>query len=99
MLKQVQVFDKDVFEIGQSVYVRFPGNFRNNFYALVTGCELEKLFLVAVAPKSKNIISYTSSVVQWQDYENDIKLLSIDIDKILSKKVEIVISETSTFPD
>lgn len=97
MLKQIQVFDKDIFKKGTPVKVHFPGYSGNDFYALVEECHLEHLHLVTVLPLDCKALQYTKNRVTYYHEDEDVKGVVIKIEAVLSKdnrdKVEILLLE------
>lgn len=99
MLKEIQVFDREVFKKGTPVKVHFPGYAGNDFFALVEDCHLEHLHLVTVLAPDCKALQYTKNRVNWYHEDEDIKGAVIKIENVLAKdsrdKVEILLLENA----
>lgn len=99
MLKQIQVFDKEIFKKGTPVKVHFPGYSNNDFFAIVKECHLERLHLITILSSDNKVVQYSKNRVTWYHEDEDVKSAVIKIEAVLAKdnrdKVELLLLENA----
>lgn len=95
MLKQVTVFDPDIFKRGTPIKVHFDGNEALDFFALVESVNADDLHLLTVLSPGNNVYSYYKEELRWWKEEGHKREVTVKVEAVINNKVEILLLENA----